>query len=114
MYLDAFKPMFILTKNLQEQNIILRDLFKFYLETDIQLQKVTPNNVFKEFLLTALNNRKIKLFDNTVFRAGLHVDPWFTHKGSTFSQMEHLETTIVSQLLLTNILYPGKMLLYEQ
>lgn len=96
VYLEAFKPMFVLTKNLQEQNMVLGDLFKFYLETELQNNKLSSDNMFKQILITAINVRKTKLFDCTAFRAGLFFDPRWTYRASKFFPMDHLESTIVS------------------
>lgn len=91
----SFKIMFMLTKKLQAENLIMGDLFLLYLETTIKLKAISDENPFKQMLLDAIEKRKLQLFENDAFRCGMFFDPRFTYKGSSFFPSEHIETTKV-------------------
>lgn len=94
-FLVALKPLHILTKKLQEEDMVMGDLFKYYIEFKIQLEKLPVENIFKNKLLSACEKRTEKLFENIGFACGLFIDPRFNYRNSTFFPANKIESTMV-------------------
>lgn len=84
----AFSPLFIATKNLQEEQLMMGDFFKIWFECEIELQQADENNEFSKQLLCAMQNRKKKLFENNVFVAAMYLDSSFNYSGSNIISEE--------------------------
>lgn len=80
------KPVAVATLGLQEQNLILGDLFKIWLELELEVDEYIEHDVIniKDGLLNAMNHRKANLFNNDIFLAAIYLDPRFNYLGSTF------------------------------
>lgn len=68
---SAFEPVYALTKNVQSDNLILGDVYKFVKMCQLKLQYISPNNRFAEKIRLALDARAKIMMENNAFRAGM-------------------------------------------
>ncbi|XP_058811374.1 uncharacterized protein LOC131676274 [Topomyia yanbarensis] len=80
-YVDAFKPVYICTKNMQATHVSLPDFYMGWLLAISEVQKI-ENNTFVPELVEALTNRLNNLRDSRAFKMALYLDPRFNYLGS--------------------------------
>lgn len=99
MYEQAFKPLFVLTKDMQAEHVSLSD---FYLQWLIATQKVkiTEPNPFAGQLVTSMNNRLQNLKTSRAFKMALYLDPRLNYAGSKLFSNEEKEEIQVSNYLI--------------
>lgn len=81
-FMASFKPLFIATKQLQEEQLTMGDFYRSWLECELELASMEEDNQFAEKLLAAMANRKKKLFENNTLIAAIYMDPRFNFVGS--------------------------------
>ncbi|XP_055543350.1 uncharacterized protein LOC129728902 [Wyeomyia smithii] len=96
-YAEAFKPLFICTKNMQSKHISLSE---FYLQWMITIQKVKKmeTNPFSAPLVESLNKRLTSLRTSRAFKIALYLDPRLNFAGSklfTSEEKEEIQSYIV-------------------
>ena len=73
-FLKTFKIIYAASKKLQAENIIYSDLYIQIIHTILQLENL-PSTELNSVLLTAINKKKIVLFDNHLFVTAVFFDP---------------------------------------
>lgn len=81
-YISAFKPVYKLTKNLQNKHVPLSEFYIQWLQATLMVERETDNPL-SSALAQALQNRLKKLLDNMAFKAAVYLDPRFNFPGST-------------------------------
>ncbi|XP_065079200.1 uncharacterized protein LOC135702131 [Ochlerotatus camptorhynchus] len=81
-YLSAFKPVYKLTKNLQNKHVPLSEFYIQWLQATLMVESETDNPL-SIALAQALQNRLKKLLENMAFKAAVYLDPRFNFPGST-------------------------------
>lgn len=116
---QAFSPVFVATKKLQEDQLVMGDFFKIWFECEIELQQGDENNEFSNQLLCAMQKRKKKLFENNVFVAAMYLDSRFNYSGSNIISDEEKKSAKVCKrrgannlgnIVLKNVLIEPKFL----
>ncbi|XP_065074186.1 uncharacterized protein LOC135698221 [Ochlerotatus camptorhynchus] len=89
-YEQAFKPLYVLTKDMQAEHVSLSD---FYLQWIIATQKVkqTEPNPFAGVLVVSMNNRLRNLQNSRAFKMALYLDPRLNYAGSKLFSNEEKE-----------------------
>lgn len=100
-FVGGFKPVAECTKSLQTENYIIGDFYRDWLLCEAKLESV-QDNTFAISLLTAMQSRKIQLFENNAFIAALYMDRRFNYIDSLFLTEAQKREAIVSLLLLIN------------
>ncbi|XP_065090374.1 uncharacterized protein LOC135711433 [Ochlerotatus camptorhynchus] len=80
-YYDAFKPLYICTKKMQESHVSLSDFYMAWLMATSEVQKVT-DNPFVPALIQSLRTRLDALRHSRAFKMGLFLDPRFNYHAS--------------------------------
>lgn len=92
----AFKPMVQLLKKLQYADLTVGDMFKYYwIDARSELIKIGDDNIFATHLIKALKERKVLLFTNKAFLAGLFMDPRFNFDKSPYLDRDQKQEAIV-------------------
>lgn len=106
-FLNGFKPVFVATKECQEQDIIIGDFLKVWLKCQMKLENEKSTNIYAAYLFESLGKRKEMIFGNIAFVAGIYMDPRFNFNGSTFLTEEQKTNARVSICLSTimNLLF---------
>lgn len=86
-FCEAYKPIFIATKELQESHLIIGDFFKVWLNCKLRLDGLQQNS-YAQTLKNCMKAREEKLFNNAHFLAGLFLDPRFNFLGTTHMTIE--------------------------
>lgn len=86
-YYEAFKPLYICTKRMQEAHVSLPDFYMAWLMAISEVRKFS-SNPFVPDLLKSLKNRLAALRESRAFKMALYVDPRFNYHGSTFFSPE--------------------------
>ncbi|XP_055543545.1 uncharacterized protein LOC129729091 [Wyeomyia smithii] len=89
-YHDAFRPLYICTKKMQETHVSLSDFYMAWLMATSEIKKV-KNNPFVASILTSLNKRLATLRESRAFKMALFLDPRFNYRGSTVFTAEEKE-----------------------
>jgi hypothetical protein len=90
----AFKSAHICTKILQEEQLVMGDLYKAWIQCTLNIKKI--NNKYSKHLLKALEIRKKKLFENDAFLAALYLDPRFNFDGSShFNENDRSKAKVI-------------------
>ncbi|XP_065093091.1 uncharacterized protein LOC135713785 [Ochlerotatus camptorhynchus] len=100
----AFEPLFVLTKALQANDLILGDVFKLLKICQLKLSKIPAANRFSESLKQALQGRAIRMMDNDAFRAALLFDQRWCFIDSPYVSMDERLKAIEHMLKVANIL----------
>ncbi|XP_065078868.1 uncharacterized protein LOC135701854 [Ochlerotatus camptorhynchus] len=100
----AFEPLFVLTKALQANDLILGDVFKLLKICRLKLSKIPAANRFSESLKQALQGRAIRMMDNDAFRAPLLFDQRWCFIDSPYVSMDERLKAIEHMLKVGNIL----------
>lgn len=82
-FLTAYKPVAKCSKQLQNEQYVIGDFFRDWLNCELELEELSCINKYASDLHDAMVNRKSKLFDNHAFIAALYFDPRFNFEGST-------------------------------
>ncbi|XP_061401907.1 uncharacterized protein LOC133337716, partial [Musca vetustissima] len=110
-FIEGFHPLFILTKKkLQEEQLIIGNFFRSWLEAKINVSKL-ENNQFSNDIINFMEKRTQKLFDNYAFRSAVYIDPRFNFVGSGFFTNEQRNCAEIHISCSTNIFDEPK--LYE-
>ncbi|XP_055527128.1 uncharacterized protein LOC129719753 [Wyeomyia smithii] len=94
----AAKPVYILTKRIQEETLLCGSFYLYWQECCLELQEI--GDTISKRLLKALNHRRHMWMDNAVFLAALYVDPRLTDFEPAVLTSEQKETAI-QHLLVT-------------
>ncbi|XP_055585080.1 uncharacterized protein LOC129737935 [Uranotaenia lowii] len=90
-YYDAFKPLYLCTKKMQEHHVSLSDFYIAWLMAMSEVRKCTVNS-FVPALLNSLKTRLSALRNSRAFKISLYLDPRINYHGSTFfSPQEKVE-----------------------
>ncbi|XP_062553751.1 zinc finger BED domain-containing protein 4-like [Armigeres subalbatus] len=89
-YVEAFKPLYICTKNMQTKHVSLADFYLQWLNVIKEMRKI-PQNPFSTELDEALINRLRNLRRSRAFQMALYLDPRFNYKGSTIFKPDEKE-----------------------
>ncbi|XP_065078281.1 uncharacterized protein LOC135701417 [Ochlerotatus camptorhynchus] len=100
----AFEPLFVLTKALQANDLILGDVFKLLKICQLKLSKIPAANRFSESLKQALQGRAIRMMDNDAFRAALLFDQRWCFIDSPYVSMDERLKAIEHMLKVASIL----------
>ncbi|XP_062559975.1 uncharacterized protein LOC134224580 [Armigeres subalbatus] len=86
-YEQAFKPLFLLTKDMQAEHVSLSD---FYLQWLIATRKVemTKPNPFASELVASMSKRLSNLKQSRAFKMALYLDPRLNYAGSSLFNNE--------------------------
>ncbi|XP_055540597.1 uncharacterized protein LOC129727133 [Wyeomyia smithii] len=89
-YEQAFKPLFLTTKEMQSPHVSLSD---FYLKWIVAIQKIKAmnKNPFSESLVTTLTTRLAALRESQAFKMALYLDPRLNFAGSTLFTSDEKE-----------------------
>lgn len=100
-YEKSFKPLYVLTKDMQSEHVSLSD---FYLKWLIATQKVkqTEPNPFAGQLVASMNKRLQNLTNSRAFKMALYLDPRLNYAGSKLFNTEEKEEIQVRLTFLYN------------
>ncbi|XP_062549966.1 uncharacterized protein LOC134214657 [Armigeres subalbatus] len=96
-YEQAFKPLYICTKNMQSQHVSLPDFYLQWLMSIMEVSKLAQNP-FSAPLREALTSRLQNLRQSRAFRMALYIDPRLNYMGSklfNLEEKEHIQNYIV-------------------
>ncbi|XP_065085818.1 uncharacterized protein LOC135707833 [Ochlerotatus camptorhynchus] len=100
----AFEHVYGLTKNLQSDDLILGDVYKFVKMCQLKLKQVPPGNRFSEKIVHALTTRATVMMDNNAFRAALLFDQRWCFIDSPYVTTDDKLAAIEHILKVSNIL----------
>lgn len=97
-FVSAFKPVYELTKKMQEKHCSLNDFYISWLRATCSIEK-DVENPFCVPLVNALNNRLNLLMENMAFKAAIFLDPRLNFLGSRiFATLEEKDAVMVTIL----------------
>lgn len=100
----TFKPVYTATIKLQQEQLIMGDFFKIWLECKIELESL--NNELSRKIVDSMLKRKVKLFDNNAFLAAVYMDPRLNYFGSDLlSESDKCKATVSNQCNYFNAIY---------
>nr|XP_029715032.1 uncharacterized protein LOC115258770 [Aedes albopictus] len=86
-YVQAFKPLYVCTKKLQEKHVSLPDFYLYWLKAISELSNF-PSNPFAPQLIKSLTRRLEALKTSRAFQMALYLDPRFNFLNSKFFKVE--------------------------
>ncbi|XP_062549894.1 uncharacterized protein LOC134214559 [Armigeres subalbatus] len=93
-FVAAFKPVYELTKKMQEKHCSLNDFYISWLQATCMVEKEI-DNPFHDPLLETLNTRLKLLMENMVFKAAIFLDPRLNFLGSKlFASVDEREAVM--------------------
>lgn len=92
------KPLYILTKRIQTEDLICGSMYLYWKECCLELEEI--NDALANQLLDALKNRQYLWFDNPAFLTALYVDPRLHDFEPLVLSTDQKEVAIVSILML--------------
>ncbi|XP_065084689.1 uncharacterized protein LOC135706932 [Ochlerotatus camptorhynchus] len=96
-YVQAFKPLYYCTKNMQSEHVSLPDFYLQWLLAVMEVSKLTQNP-FATPLTAALTNRIENLKTSRAFKMALYLDPRLNYMGSklfTSDEKELIQNYII-------------------
>lgn len=100
-FCEAYKPIYIATKELQESNLVIGDFYKVWLNCKIRLDAL-QQNAYAQTLSGCMGVREKKMLNNNHFLAGIFLDPRFNFLGTSHITNEEKAKAKVSKILLKN------------
>lgn len=108
VFVNTFSPIHRATKMLQEQQLIIGDFYKLWLECELDVGEM--DNIFSATLLASLKNKKKMLNSNDVFVAAIYMDPRFTFQGSDIlsdtdcvrAKVKHATLLLIKKIKINN------------
>lgn len=94
-YVQAFKPLYCCTKNMQSKHVSLPDFYLQWLQAVMAVSKLTQNP-FAAPLTSALTKRLDNLKTSRAFKMALYLDPRLNYMGSKMFSVEEKELVQVS------------------
>lgn len=91
---DVLKPIAVSTSKLQDEQLVIGDMYKMILEIELELSEI-DDNPFKTYLLERICIRKKKLLDSNAVISALYLDPRFNFFQSDFMTEEQKITAKV-------------------
>ncbi|XP_062715818.1 uncharacterized protein LOC109403457 [Aedes albopictus] len=95
-FIAAFEPLHVVSKNVQADDLVLGDVYKFLKICQLKIKKIPAGNRFSESLESALHTRAKKMLDNDAVRAALLFDQRWCFVDSPYVSTEDKLAAIVS------------------
>ncbi|XP_021706477.1 uncharacterized protein LOC110678163 [Aedes aegypti] len=102
-FVMSFEPLNILTKNVQADNLVLGDVYKFLKICQLKLKQIPPENRFAKAIEEALNTRSKRMMDNDAFRSALLFDQRWCFMDSPYVTPDDKLAAIEHMLKASNI-----------
>lgn len=101
-FVTAAKPLFILTKRIQEEALTCGTFFLYWKECCLELEDA--NDMLARQLLEALLKRQPMWFDNPAFHAALYMDPRLNEFDPPVLTQDQKEKAIVSNFEIKKVI----------
>lgn len=100
---NILKPIACATTKLQEEQLVVGDLFRVFLEIEMDLEEIPDECEFRNYLIGRINVRKTKLFESDAVISAIYLDPRFNYRGSSLLSVEQKTKARVIGNILNNI-----------
>lgn len=107
-FINCFKPVYEATLKLQENQLIYGDVYKLWLDVQIQLSEMILSNPYAEILLDFMDKRKSHLFESRAFKSAMYLDLRFNYLNSNHLSDKEKEDAKVYSFFLNSILLHKK------